>query len=256
MIPYLYFSFIILLIQNYEQLYNDNTWIVIIASIILFHLSAMGFTLYFLNITHVFVCVFAFWGILLDIFMYIMKQNYDIIVSELPKALNLARYVAYRRKSIAALSLFFATNKMYGRLFFATLFCFYPVNAKMTMWMVQANLKAENNFIVAFFSVYQMVCIFAAHLVLTRTTPAIHKPSKLLFTIMVRNQHRIANFRLKLQLSNDILATSHLCDKTDKKCARNRYGSQYGRFGLVSLSSFFKYVLLWSKFVMISYKIL
>lgn len=254
--PYLYFSFIVLLIQNYELLYNDNSWIVIIASLILFHLSAIGFTLYFINITHVFVCVFAFWGILLDIFMYMMKQNYDIIVSELSKGLNLQRYNAYRTKNILALSLFFSTNKMYGRLFFATLFCFYPVNAKMTMWMVQAKLKAENNFFVAFFSIYQMVLIFAAHLVLTRTTPAIQKPSKLLFTMMVRNQHRIANFRLKLQLSNDIFATSHFCDKTAKRCARNRYGCHYGRFGLVSLSSFYKYVLLWGKFVMISYKIL
>lgn len=216
----------------------------------------MGFLLYLLNICHIFVGTFVFWGILLDIFHYKMKQNYHMLRGKLHGALNLASYSDYRERHISALSLFFAANKMFGRLFFSILFCFYPINARMTMWLVHGNLKIGKNLVVGFFSVYQMLTIFGAHLVLTSTTPAIHKPSKLLFTMMARNQHKVANFRLKLRLSHDVFATSHFCDLINWKCAKNRFGCNYGRFGLVSLSSFFKYLLLYSKFVMISWKIL
>ena len=205
MIPYIHITFALKIYSNRHFLLKNFSILSLICITIGHHLSAIGFWLYFFNLSHSFTLLSTLCATLIKIFFIKMQQNY-LLLRKLTQTKHLKGYVWIRTKYIETYVFFFAINQMYGKLILSYLFCFLPINLLMTMWLIHGFVELENNFFMTFFVAYQMVFIFVIHLSLTYCTKIFHKPAKMFIQIMVHSQHQVGHTLARCRLANDICA--------------------------------------------------
>ncbi|KAH9406327.1 hypothetical protein TYRP_013939, partial [Tyrophagus putrescentiae] len=164
---------------------------------------------------------------------------------------TLLHYHSIRKKLMADFSLFTAINNTYGVFFLSSVVVFCPINALMAQWVLIGGVK--KNVFPLMLVVNQSLLIFVSHWYLTKCSLQIHlncRPLLSLSAFSVSNlkSTEYADFsKIRLKLANDVCAFH--CKK--------KHGFLYGKtnfnFGVVSLSAFTKFMMLYSKFAMVSY---
>ncbi|KAH9396904.1 hypothetical protein TYRP_003204, partial [Tyrophagus putrescentiae] len=161
---------------------------------------------------------------------------------------TLLHYHSIRKKLMADFSLFTAINNTYGVFFLSSVVVFCPINALMAQWVLIGGVK--KNVFPLMLVVNQSLLIFVSHWYLTKCSLQIHlncRPLLSLSAFSVSNlkSTEYADFsKIRLKLANDVCAFH--CKK--------KHGFLYGKtnfnFGVVSLSAFTKFMMLYSKFAM------
>ncbi len=168
--------------------------------------NGLLFYFYMYSFAHIFAISFTIPCCLLLIFFVKIRQSYRQLVVLSRVRYSSAKYYRARKEYISTLRYFFAINHDYGRIFFATVIIFAPVNAMMTMWVTLGFVDLEKNGFVAFYVVYQLYFMLVLHLFLTYCTRGIHRLAKVLIKIMVGSGHQVGELRSRMVLAQDILA--------------------------------------------------
>ena len=122
-------------------------------------------------------------------------------------------------------------NQMYGRLFLAYLVVNCPISAFAFTWIIHRAVEPDKVVFIAMIVGYQFNGIFGVHLFLSLITKHIHKPSFVMMSLMARSLWKTrTQLRTMLKLDGAILVLH----------TQNRYGFNYGKFGLVTLAAFSK----------------
>lgn len=240
-------------------------------------LSALGYWLYYYNISHVFTICFSCAFSLVTIFFIKMRQltgelNHIIKQFSVDKTINNKSqktnaieegqsyflYSKFRASFRQTLILFLQTNRMYGRLFLATFLVFCPMNVFFAHWLLNGHVPSENQIFMAFFTVYQANLIFLLHLLLAHCTVVLHRPKSqfirlyitITFSAFVQNTQlqklsSLENFpsttgKIKYKKYAHFRRLLRLSLDAELLNTDNRYGWTYGNFGLISLKAFAK----------------
>lgn len=243
-------------LENFSYfLENYSTPILIIFLLLHIFLAILTFHLY-INFSNIFALKYACSSSFLGIFYIRYKQILALLcITKHKLQHNLERFqvskvLSIHRQIITSLVFFCQINRMYGRLFFSSLVVFCPINAIFTTWILHGLVAADKFFVVIFFILYGLNFCFLLHLLLAYFTKLIHQPALILLALSLANTQRkhtrnktLSRFTLKLSLAFQALHTT------------NPYGFTYSSFGLISLMAFAKYLQLYSKFLMFTFKL-
>lgn len=176
---------------------------------------------------------------------------------------NLASpYLVYRLHLAIVGNLFYictSNSKFYGQIFFLFIVVNVPLNLRLNLWFVLAPLSGVQRLFLLAFIVSQMVGIFGVHFILTIYSERIHRPAKVvLFGHLVR-----AGCTLIYSVREKYISSRKVSTSSRIKFAwiisllhtNNKFGITYGLFGLVTLNTFARFVILFGKFLLITYKI-
>lgn len=122
------------------------------------------------------------------------------------------------------------SNRTYGVLLLIFLLTNCPMNVWMIMWLLFGQWSGMDVFFVVTLTAGQVFGMFGLHLLMTLYSSAIHWPGRLLIRQSVQKQCMVGDLRARLCLAYCIEVVH----------TRNRYGFTYGKFGLVTLSTFAK----------------
>src|SRR5699024_3811076 len=112
-------------------------------------------------------------------------------------------YFALRGHLIKTLSFFFRTNRMYGKLFLACVVHYCPINILFTLWLISDDLSTINRIFMSYFVCWQIIFVFATHFALAQCTKRLHKPGKVLASLMVHTSTRVGELRARIKFSHD-----------------------------------------------------
>ena len=140
-------------------------------------------------------------------------------------------------------------NQFFGILLLSFIIIYIPINSYMIIRLVMAQFNPIQTFVFSNVIIFQYLFIFGFHLVAASYTSRIHKCRKLLFhwSAKLGNENNgIMSIGSKIRLLN----------YTIKFHCKRRYGILYGRYGLMTLMSFVKFILIYTQFIMYSYQLL
>ncbi|KAI2811551.1 hypothetical protein BLOT_002729 [Blomia tropicalis] len=130
------------------------------------------------------------------------------------------------------------------------LFVYMIVNGPISCMLIAAllNNNINSNISVIFSSLYafhQFLGIFGIHVLVVTLNANLHRPVKRMIHLFVHDRKltKISNLKLKIHNYNVAFHT------------KKKYGITYASFGLITMSSFFKYVLLYVEFLLDTYNI-
>ncbi|KAH9407989.1 hypothetical protein TYRP_011641 [Tyrophagus putrescentiae] len=187
--------------------------------------------------------------------------------------LNSQRLAFYKRHFLQTLGTFFQGRRQLSRLFLALLLANCPSNVWMINWIFHGQVEgtAHQLFILGFIF-YQAVAIFGYHLLYASTSRCLHSSARLLLSLMAQNgstdeeyfylshpnlrrKYRRRSTDRQRKSSLSVQMTLHSLISAFHVALPARYGFTYGaNFGLVTLSAFTRYVLLYGKFLLITHK--
>ncbi len=241
---YAHSHYLLVLYEHWDQLMpSDEHNILTTFVILLFHLSRGPFYwLCFYSYSHQLSICFST-SLTLIIMVYIkIKQSFTVLgqLSRQCRKFTTKSYTFFRTSYFDALTFFLQTNRAYGHLYLACFLAHCPVNIIINIWLF--NGQVTNSFFVIVFNVHEFLFLFGIHLMLSRCTMHIHQ---------VRDWFHLATLRqpdlyTQIKVSNDIAVIN----------SKNRCGFTYGSFGLISLSAFVKYLIIYSKLLFISQKLM
>ena len=206
--------------------------------LILCHIaSAVGYWIFFFTMAHVYLLYFTTASSLILIFFIKIKQTYQYLCKlccHRSVRFALKPFAHFRRHFIASLSLLEDINQMYGTLFLGFIAMTFPLNAVMLNLALSEQTTPRHKLLNTFLITYQFNVMFIIHLFLTLCARYVHRHSKVMFSLMVRQKRRrrrlVEQRQTRLRLANLIFAFH----------TTNRYGFKYGPVGLISLDAFVK----------------
>ena len=175
------------LYQNWSTIVRRYSNTLLVVHLIHHLFSALGFFIFFLNISHLLTMLLTFTLLHLYIFCLRLKYIYQYYLDK--KRVKMFPVTSYLHKFTKTVSYFFSVNQMFGRIFTSILLIYCPTNVLMTLWMLEGYIPMKNMFVAAFFITYQVVIIFIFHLKLTKCTEYIHQSISRLFSILLQFSH-------------------------------------------------------------------
>ncbi len=163
----------------------------------------------------------------------------------------------FRRHYTLTLGYFFAGNRHFGRLFLVLLSAHCPVNVFLVVVLIHSGqaIPAPNRFFITAFVLYQFTTIFGVHLMFASAIRVIYRPRRILCRIVAENGvarravlNRVTGMSEKGLINLSLLVHSFPADK------QRQVGFTYGPLGQVTVGAFARYVLLYGKFLLITYK--
>lgn len=121
-------------------------------------------------------------------------------------------------------------NETYCKQFFIFLLVNLPSNLFYVILLFQGLLSEVQWIAMAALAAQQMIAFFVIHFVTAYFSQRLIRPNRILFRLYCQNLFRIGNFVGRLQHSLTI--ERYHCVK--------RYGFTYSKYGLISISAFFK----------------
>lgn len=165
------------------------------------------------------------------------------------KPLNWWAYHRYRTAIVQVLQYLAEYNSLYGRVCFALLLANLPTNAFFVMgtFLAYGHASLIVKLYLISFSILQLSCIFGMHAYSVRFSRRFHGSGRYLLAMMATNEPRIGHLRTCLRVDNSIAAFH----------TRRVYGMSYGKYGgLITLKSWARFAVLYSKFLFITYKMI
>ena len=126
-------------------------------------------------------------------------QNYKFL-KNISIHLNRYRLLTFLRNEYLTLKYFFHFNKMFHKMISIFLVVNIPINACILNWIISGFLPNVELFFIICFMLAQMCAIFLVHFLLTLFSKQIHKPAKILTSMMLKNGLRIDDIRTKIKL--------------------------------------------------------
>ena len=172
-----------------------------------------------------------------NIRLKLLSNNNSSIVQR-SISFNLRKYYHFHCKSLLTT---ININKIFGNFLLMTLLINTPLNAYLVMTLVNQRLSFWFFINTLCGITFQIMFIFVLHLASINYSKHVHSTSKTLLSI---------NILIKLQYINiyDRLKLWHYISKTHTK---QKYGTTYGKIGIVTFSTFFKVKQLKQKFFLI-----
>lgn len=240
---YAHTHYLLVLYKHWDQLTADGHSMFSTIIILLFHFSRGPFYwLCFYSYAHqLSICFSTSFALIVMVFIKI-KQSFTLLaqLSSQRRTLTTKSYTFFRSSYFDALTFFQQTNRAFGHLYLACFLAHCPVNIIINIWLF--NGQVTNSFFVIVFNVHELLFLFGIHLMLSRCTMHIHQ---------MRNWFHLTTLQqpdmyTQIKVSNDIAVIN----------SKNRFGFTYGSFGLISLSAFIKYLIIYSKLLFISQKLM
>lgn len=215
-------------------------------SLFVFHFfNCLIYDVILLSFSHVLILLSTL-GMVSVLYSHIrIKQNLNLL-KKICRDFNWIKLKHFIENDIRTFSISFEINPNFSKLFLSFISTNMPTNAFIVMMIADGQVKGWTLLYVSSFAASQFSCILIMHCVFAFNTKNLHKSAKFLGNIMVLNQHRVGQFRSRLQLSLTFMRLS----------VTNKYGVQYGPFSLVTLAAFFKSVLLYFEMMMYFYKLI
>lgn len=155
----------------------------------------------------------------------------------------LKAYLAYNTATYRYL---FIANDPLGRLMVAFLAANLPVSAVCLIILATRETSLGSNSAVLILLIQGLLGCVPIHLAAAQLTRRLHAPAKALITLSAATGHRMGNLRARIALHLAIV----------KLATGKKYGFTYGPFGLITLSSFGKCMLLYGECLMYAYKLI
>lgn len=143
----------------------------------------------------------SLYGLLLIFFIQMDQIKIQLISFSNLNTQNL-KYIAMRKKFINNFTYFVQINNTYGNLFLSSIIVFCPINANMSLWVLQTGIK--HNLFTLFLVINQFLLIFVSHLFLTKCSFKIHANFRPLLSIIVISKLKTENFREHLKMAHDV----------------------------------------------------
>lgn len=245
LVVYVHLHYMSLMYNHWDQIIeHGNNNMILTLAILLFHLSRGPFYwLCFYSYSHQLSICFSTSFALIVMFYIKMKQNFLLLAQLSCKQLTSTTsksYSFFRNNYFGTLTFFLQTNWVFGHLYLACFLAHCPVNIIMNIWLI--NGQVTNSFFIVVFNVHELLFLMGIHLMLSRCTKHIYQLRDWFHLATLKQP----NLHTQIKINNDIGAMN----------SKNRLGMTYGPFGLISLSAFFRYLMLYSKFLMISQKLM
>lgn len=246
LVVYVHLHYMGQMYKHWDQItdYGNNNMIFTLA-ILFFHLSRGPFYwLCFYSYSHQLSICFSTSFALIVMFYIKIKQSFMMLAQlscKLTRTSPITKsYAFFRRSYFETLTFFLRINRVFGHLYLACFLAHCPINIIINIWLL--NGQVANSFFVIIFNVHELLFLMGIHLMLSRCTKHIYQ---------LRDWFHLATLKqptlyTHIKISNDIGAMN----------SKNRLGMTYGPFGLITLSAFFRYLMLYSKFLMISQKLM
>ena len=139
-------------------------------------------------------------------------------------------------------------NKQYGNIFCVFFIVNTPISLQIIYWLLFHRLKFAQFIGILGIAIFQTVGIIGCHLMLTFYSKSIHKPTTLMYSHLIRRQCK-SEPNLKPIIQFKFIYLIYMLHTV------RRYGITYGPFGLATMETFAKFLILYGKFLMITYKI-
>lgn len=156
-------------------------------------------------------------------------------------------FTIFRRHHLDLMPRFNEYNTLYGQIFLLFLLINCPLNVVFVVTLLDpGTMPLLGQIYLLVYASLQMVAFFIMHLCLVAYSAHFHAPVKRLLSIYTATLHRVGNLRWRMQMMHTI---GHFHTS-------RRYGVTYGHFGLVTLRSFFTFLLLYGKLIMTVYRLI
>lgn len=252
----------ILIIQNSILFFESP-----ITNLILFHCNAFLVWLIMIAFFNVLLLnVYA--GVTLTALAIARMDQIDELIEKGRRRKRGGRFCLASPKDVAILhfivvtNLFYictANNLFYRKIFFIFIVSNVPISHRLILWTFFATMMPVQRLFMLFFSLAQMFGLFLVHFMLTFYSGRIHRPGKvLLYGILVKAdyvddgkpQDGEKRQLTKVSLKNRVkfawlISVLH---------TNAKFGITYGPCGLVTLNTFARFVILYLKFLLITYK--
>ncbi|KAI2799945.1 hypothetical protein BLOT_012156 [Blomia tropicalis] len=130
------------------------------------------------------------------------------------------------------------------------LFAFMVVNGPISCMLMASLLNNNFDSMVFFtfnliFAIQQLPCLFGVHVLIVTLNANLHRPVKRMIHLSIHDRKLAKMSTLKLKIHN-YNAAFH---------TKKKYGISYASFGLITMSSFLKYLLLYGEYLMFNFSI-
>lgn len=225
---------------------NNNIYLKLLYNIIQ-HLTGFWVIFYLLSYASIIALITSIGFIQLNILIFKLKQMF--VYLKTARSFTIAKFTFYRKWQVEVLQYFSEFNRMYGWIFAVFLLFNCPVNVYFVSILVYNNNESTSllgSLYMTTYTVLQLFSLFILHWYLITISDHFHKPILLLLRLSIFHRQKFKNFIFKIKVDN-FIAAFYPKD--------NLYGVTYARFGRVTMQTFVKFLLLWCKFLMITYKI-
>ena len=207
-------------------------------------------------IFHAFIFQFVIFGLLHTWFlsfiigitfleMGLIRMTQILIVSRDQFRITSRNIVKIQQIIIESLVFVGKNNWIFGRAILAFFTFMTPINILYVVYILFIELTFIQRLIIAFFIVGEGLGIFLIHFTMAKYSKQIHKPGKILLCKLARNQHSNLNIVSRIRFVN-LIGLLH---------TQRQYGITYGPLGLITMNTFAKFMILYGKFVLITYKL-
>ncbi len=202
------------------------------------------------------------------IVLFRLKQVNTMLKSEHLRSHQFYRFTHYHTSTLLDI---LAGNRFTGVLILVHMLFIAPMNSYIMIGLLRSRFNITASVLFLSVAVFQYDGMIALHLLATLYTKAIHRCAHRLHrlmlvdqeTAMTRKMEGIANGGRRNSIRRGSLAVVlpstadrlHLMIYVEKFSCRRKYGITYGAFGLMSLYSFAKFVMLYTELLMFSYRL-
>lgn len=178
------------------------------------------------------------WAVLAVVFLFFRFQMiHRPLVFPLGR-LTILRLLRFVQRNTVTMQYVFSLNRLYGPILFSFLAANLPSNALIAIYLLQNRFSAKQTIFMVVMFLGQLNAFFCVHLVAAMVSKKIHRPYKRIqaLNLLIHRCPLQARFRVA-----NAIQTFHV--------KSHKYGISYGTdkwtFGLITLGSFTKFVLLY-----------
>lgn len=212
--------------------------------------NGIAFFVYFFNLMHTCSLGMSSAGIYVKIISIKLNQIFAHLKRINTKlAYRKLKYLQFEKvhyHMTTALVSFFYGDQMFGRLFLTFILVNAPISCILFSWIVHKQVEEDRKLYIYIVLAYQFIGSFGVHLFMSFITRNIHRIGKCLIQMVARRQGAFRKGKTLIRLSHLSMALH----------TTTQYGFHYATFGLVTINNFVKYLLIYAKVIMISYKLI
>ncbi|KAH9406338.1 hypothetical protein TYRP_013950 [Tyrophagus putrescentiae] len=219
-------------------------------------LNGLLFDLYMLHFSHATILMLT--TVLTTLVVGLVKvwQVNSLLKVNKSDVIRYSKFLLYRHHLILTLTQLMPFKIVWGKVFTAFLVANLPSNLFLTTLAIRSKFEGRQNnhssnfsaFFGVTFALCQAVTVFNFHLAIVQLPRAIHVRTKLLISCIAKR-----SFCLRKEIRGRVKIAAFIW--AFHVTPGRRYGVTYASSGLITLNTFFKFSLLYVKFLLISYKL-
>lgn len=200
------------------------------------------------------------------IVLFRLKQVNVLLKSEHLRSHQFYRFTHYHTSTLLDI---LAGNRFTGVLILVHMLFIAPMNSYIMIGLLRSRFNITASILFMSVAVFQYDGMIALHLLATLYTKAIHRCAHRLHRLMLVDQETAMTRKMEstsnggrrnsIRRGSLVLPSTadrlHLMIYVEKFSCKRKYGITYGTFGLMSLYSFAKFVMLYTELLMFSYRL-